>query len=116
MIKVDIKKSWFYTAGRKWGWEGVGGFDTRGVGINKDILFSAAKKDEVIWLTVDKVDYLLNPNEAIAFIKARKSFYKMPGGTMIGVISKTLCKPVKQEEPLQESKKAVEEVLQPKLI
>lgn len=115
MKTLEIKKSWFYTAGRKWGWEGQG-FDTRGIGINKDILFSCAKSNEGLKIRVDGKEYLVDPQAAIDFIKARKSFYKMPGGTMIGVVSKSLCTPILPEVQIEKSHKVQQQELQLPLI
>lgn len=83
MKKLKIAKSWFYSAGMKYGWQSDG-LDVRGVGINKDVLF----ENESIIVEVDGVEYLLDCKQAIAFINKYKSHYTMPLGTKIGVISK----------------------------
>lgn len=82
---IKIKKSWFYSAGTKWGW-GSDGLDKRGVGINKDALVN---NDRLI-VEVDRVKYSLDCKQAVEFIRQYKSFYDTPGGTRIGVVSKEL--------------------------
>lgn len=115
MKTIKIQKSWFYSAGRKYGWERKG-LDSRGVGLHRDILYSAFNAGENLTVIVDDKRYLVIPADVIEFIKTYRSFYKMPRGTMIGVISKSICKCLDKEEPIQKSHKLVIEESQRTLL
>ncbi|MEK9207946.1 MAG: hypothetical protein AAB922_05660 [Patescibacteria group bacterium] len=115
MKTIKIQKSWFYSAGKKYGWE-MKGLDGRGVGLHRDILYPAFKAGEDLTVIVDNKRYLVVPADAIEFINKHKSFYKMPRGTMIGVISKSICECLDKEEPIQKSHKLVIEESQRTLL
>ena len=87
MSVVKIKKGWYRSAGTpaKYGWMNSG-YEPEGVGINKVALTS----NEKLTVIVHDVEYELDTKEAIEFIRRFKSFYDMPGGTRIGVISRSL--------------------------
>jgi len=85
--KLVIKKGWFYIAGSKWGWIDDG-YEMEGVGINRKLL----KNNHMLDVEVEGKTYRVICSEAIQFIRKYKSYYKVSPETMIGVISKSLCK------------------------
>lgn len=84
---VTIKKGWYRTAGRTYGWE-LSGLLPEGVGINRETLYSY---DELI-ITVNGEKYRLDTTEAIEFIRKHGSHETMTGGTRIGIVSRSLLK------------------------
>jgi len=84
-MKIRIEKSWYYTAGTKYGWE-RDGLDVNGVGVSIEALHN----NDELTLEINKKDYLLRSIEAIRFIKRYRSSYRMPGGTVIGIVSKSI--------------------------
>ncbi len=111
MFRLNIEKSFFYTAGRKYGWETT--HDVRGVGINTEILESY----EEIEIVVDDVLYYLNCDVAIIFIRRFKSI-ETHGDTKVAIVSKSILEELKSlKEVKKEIKKEVVEkqVLQSRL-
>lgn len=84
MQKLTINKSWFYSAGDKYGW--VPEFDKRGVGINVRLLSNGGEMEVV----VDKISYILDTGAALMFIK-RYGSTEIQKGVTIGIVSKSLC-------------------------
>ena len=86
MEKFIIKQGWFRSAGIKYNWV-KDGFDVRGVGLAKHVL---GGKENIV---VEGNEYSLDRAKAEAFIRRFESFYKA-GGTLLGVVSKSLLKPI----------------------
>ena len=86
MEKFIIKQGWFRSAGIKYNWV-KDGFDVRGIGLAKHVLNSNEN------IVVEGTEYSLDRAEAEAFIRRFESFYKA-GGTLLGVVSKSLLKPL----------------------
>ena len=85
MEKLIIKKGWYWSAGQKYGWK-KDGVDTKGVGIAKDIL----QNNKEIVVEVDHQEYILDCERARAFVNQYHSAQTMPGGTIIGIVSRDL--------------------------
>ena len=85
--KITIKKGWYRFAGlpTQYGWISSG-YEPEGVGINRDALF----ENEELIVSVNGNDYKVNCKEAIDFIRRFKSHTTMPGGTKIGIISRSI--------------------------
>lgn len=84
--KFIIKQGWFRSAGIKYNWVKEG-FDIRGIGLAKHVLNGSEN------IVVEGTEYSLDRAEAEAFIRRFESFYKA-GGTLLGVVSKSLLKPI----------------------
>lgn len=87
MQKLEIKKSFYYSAGDKFNWS-KDGYDRRGVGVERNLI----NNNEKLELVIDKVSYILDCLEAKKFINQYRSFYPAGYGKYIGVVSKTLLK------------------------
>lgn len=83
MQKVIIKKGWYWSAGTKYGWK-KDGVDSQGVSIEKAIL----QNNKEIIVEVGHIEYLLDCERARAFINKYQSAQTMPGGTVIGIVSR----------------------------
>ena len=90
MKEIKISKSWFYSAGDKYGWK-KDGLDPRGVGIAKEHLIN----NKELIVVVDKIKYHLYTTVAIEAIKNYKSKMIMPGGTVVGIVPKSLLEEIK---------------------
>ncbi len=88
---IHISKSWYYSAGTKYKWIDKG-YDTKGIGINMSVL----RNYEWLEITVDNVEYTVNCEEASYFVNQFKSIEKHRN-TEIGIVSKTLLKPLVTE-------------------
>lgn len=86
---VEIRKGWYFTAGKKWGWE-EDGLDCFGVGINQSFLDGCDR----LRLKVEGNEYEIGVAELKAFVNKYKSFYKMPGGSIIGVVSRGILEKI----------------------
>ncbi len=84
MKKLIIKKGFYYSCGRNYGWK-ADGFSEIGVGIAKPWL----KDNKAIIVNVDKQDYHLDCEQAIAFINKYKCFEDW-SGVRLGYVSKDL--------------------------
>lgn len=84
METIEIKKGWYWSAGGKYGWKDQ--YDPKGVGLSRDILIN----NEEIRVKVNDEYYLVNCQEAREFVRQWKSDITMPGGTRIGIVSKSL--------------------------
>ena len=84
MKKLIIHKGWYWSAGKRFGWREDGISDT-GIGIGKQWLTD----NKAIIVNVDKVDYHLDCEQALAFINKYKC-YEDIGNTRIGYIPKEL--------------------------
>lgn len=82
---LKINKSWFYSAGNRWGW--TPDFEKKGVGIDMDILDRAP---EILTIQVDGISYKISKLVALVFISKYKSVMNRKGAR-IGVVSKSLC-------------------------
>jgi hypothetical protein len=82
-MKITIKKGWFRIAGKIFNW--IPQYDIRGIGIDMRYL-----NQEYLELNIENQDYVLKCEEAKTFIKEHNSIQKMAGGTILGVISKSL--------------------------
>jgi len=89
--KIKILKGWYRSAGlpTQYGWVSSG-YEPEGVGINRDALM----ENETLTVSVNGNDYTVDTKEAIEFIRRFKSHTTMPGGTKIGVISKSIMKKI----------------------
>lgn len=85
MKRVVIKKSFFYSAGSKYGWSET--HDKRGVGVNLEFI----KDNPSLEIEVDGVLYWLNQSDAIPFIREFKSVEDHKG-TKVAIISKSLLR------------------------
>lgn len=87
MTTIKIKKGWFRTAGlpTQYGWVSSG-YEPEGIGINREALF----ENKELTVEVNDVKYLVDTAQAIEFVRRFKSHKTMPGGTKIGIISKSL--------------------------
>lgn len=88
MKKLTIEKSFYYTAGKRYGWK-ADGISEVGVGIAKPWL----TENKAIIVNVDKQDYHLDCEQALEFIKKYKC-YEDIGGVRVGYVSKDLLKKV----------------------
>ena len=86
MQTLKIQKGWYRSAGHKYGWT-LAGFEPEGVGINRQALDA-----EKLIVVVNDVEYEVDCQEAIDFVKKYKSHYTTDGGTKIGVISRSIMK------------------------
>lgn len=86
---IEITKGWYFTAGRKFGWISDG-LDVCGVGINSSYIENADK----LMIRVQGKLYTVTSDEVRAFIQKYNSFIRMPGGSLIGVISKSILEEV----------------------
>lgn len=86
---IKIQKGWFRTAGQMYGWA-LHGYDILGIGITKDALFGT----EELVVEVNGKRYAVDCKEAIEFVRKYHSRQVMPGGTVLGVISRSLLKPL----------------------
>lgn len=82
--KIIIEKGWYWSAGRKWGWDkdGVG---PAGVGISKYLL----QNNKTLTVEVEGKDYELDCEKARNFINKYKSA-ETRFGTTIGIIARDL--------------------------
>lgn len=85
MKSIKINKSWFYSAGTKYGWEG----DKRGVGIARELLISNPELE----VEVDKKKYHLDSKTAIEAIIKYKSRMQI-GRKVLGIVPKDLLKEI----------------------
>jgi len=90
MKEVIINKGWYLTAGWKYGW-GKKGLDPKGVGIAKEYLIN----NQELVVVVDGIRYHLYTTAAIQAIKDYNSKMRMAGGTIIGVVPKSLLEEIK---------------------
>lgn len=86
MKKLIIKKSFYYSCGRNYGWKNDG-YTEIGVGIAKDWFI----KNKEFIVNVDKQDYLVESDRAMDFINKYKS-YENIRGIRIGYLTKDLLK------------------------
>lgn len=89
MKTLKIQKGWYRSAGYKYGWAAQG-FEPEGVGINREALNGT----ETLRVIVNEQEYDVDTAEVIDFVKKWKSYYATPGGTKIGVISRSIMKKV----------------------
>jgi len=85
---IHIEKSFYYSAGMKYGWN-KGGYDIRGVGVNVQLL----QNYDEIELIIDGNEYVVNCDEVIAFIRKFNSIEDHKG-VDIGIVSKSLLKQI----------------------
>lgn len=104
MITVNIKKSWFYSAGRTYKWVDEG-YDIRGVGIEVGLI----KNNSELEIVVDKVKYHLLCDDAITFIRRFNSIFNA-NGTRVAIVSKSLLKTI--SEPSEGSFKATKKTIE----
>lgn len=83
---VDIHHGWYHSAGRRFGWF-FDGLACEGVGINKSFFVNPKG---VLAVRIAGRVYYLAVKEAVAFIAKYKSTIKMPGGSYVGVVSKSI--------------------------
>jgi len=88
MKKLIINKSFYYSCGKRYGWK-ADGISEVGVGIAKPWL----KENKAIIVNVDKEDYHLDCEAALAFINKYKCYEDL-NGTRVGYVSKDLLKKV----------------------
>lgn len=100
MKKLKINKGWFYGAGSVYKWN-ADGYSQYGVGIKRTYF-----DEEVIRLDIDGIAYTLDMEKAREFVNKYKSF-KVLGKTKLGIVSKSLLKPIKTIDltPTEESPK-----------
>ncbi len=84
MSKVEIKKSWFFSAGDKYNWT-KDGLDVKGIGVTMDNL----KKNGHIVIKVEDEQYYLLSEIALKFIEKYNSTFDAKG-VELGIISKSL--------------------------
>lgn len=84
MKTLRLKKSFYYSAGTKWGWH-HNGHDVRGVGIDRALLIA----EKTLRVIIEKKAYTLDCVEAINFVRQYRSHFKKDGA-IIGVVSKSL--------------------------
>jgi len=89
MIRVTIKKGWYWSAGDKFHWVDDG-YSKSGVGIEKGIL----QNNKEIEVEVNHTLYKLDCDKAREFINKYKSAQNMPGGTVLGIITSDLFQQV----------------------
>lgn len=89
MTKVIIKAGWYWSAGQKYGWK-QDGISGQGVGIEKSIL----QNNKEIIVEVDHKEYKLDCQKAKDFVNKYQAAQTMPGGTIIGIISRDLFEAV----------------------
>ncbi len=85
---ITIEKSFYYSAGKKYGWCGEKGqhdYDQRGVGIKVEYLQNYPE----IEVIVDGEAYLLDCDKAIKFIRNFNSLEEYKG-VRVGIVSKSL--------------------------
>jgi hypothetical protein len=87
--KVEIKKGWYYTAGRKFGWLNDG-LDMAGVGINQSFL----KDCDELHISVAGAIYRVSCEQVREFVRKYKSAERMPGGSLIGIVSKSILEEI----------------------
>ena len=93
MIKeITIKKGWYYSAGRTYGWTGE--HEPEGVGLNRD-LFDA----DTIIVTVKGQKYKLDAKKGLEFIKRYKAHTTI-GNNKIGFIPRTFMEKIEDENSL----------------
>ena len=89
--KIEIKKSWFYSAGDKYGWT-KDSLDVKGVGV----LMSKLHEFKHLILVIDKESYYLDCQDALNFINKYHSTFKTTvGDYMIGVVSRSVLRLLK---------------------
>lgn len=88
MKTLTINSGWFRAAGNVYRWPKD--LHMFGVGIDGRILHS----EKQIQVVVEGVRYTLDCVQAVSFCKAHRSVKRMRGGTTLGVVSKSLLKPV----------------------
>ncbi len=88
MKRLTIKKSFYYTAGKRYDWE-KDGFSMIGVGIAKPWLV----ENKAILVNVDGHDYEVNCEEAIEFIRKYKAYEDIKD-IRVGYISRDLMNKV----------------------
>lgn len=86
--RIVIKKSWFYSAGDKYGW--MDEFrDSRGVGISVHHL----EKNDHLVVEVDRIGYKVDCRSALEIIGKYKSKFQI-NNVSIGVVPKESLKPL----------------------
>ena len=83
MKRLKIKKSFYYTCGKRWGWM-HDGYDIVGLGIARKWFDNKA-----IVVNIDGQDYHLDCEKALEFVKKYKCFENIKG-TKVGYIPKNL--------------------------
>ncbi len=101
MKKLTLRKGWYGSVGRKFGWINDG-YNVIGVGIDKPLLVG----NKALIVRVNKEDYHVDCERAIAFIKQYRAFENY-GKARLGFISRSLMvrigepKPKKIKEPVK---------------
>ncbi len=111
MRKLHIEKGWYRSAGHRFKWT-VSGHHIFGVGIDMRIL----RTEPEITVVVDGKEYLLDGREAMDFVRHYNADYTA-GGTRLGVVSKSILKPLTGavSAQIQPSTDQVEEEPSPQL-
>lgn len=89
MNRLTIKSGWYWSAGIKYGWK-KDGVNPQGIGISKEML----QKNKELIVEVDHQEYTLDCERARAFVNKYQSAQTMPGGTIIGIISRDLLEKI----------------------
>ena len=82
--EIKIKKGWYYSAGRTYGWTYK--YAPEGVGLNRELFDS----DKII-VDVKGQKYELDSKEGLEFIRKHKAF-KMIGTAKVGFVPRELMK------------------------
>lgn len=101
--RITIREGWYWIPGKIYGWDSS--YIQYGVSINNKVLLENIEIEVEIVIKSKQEEkdrkrelYLLNCEDALAFAKRFESF-ETRHGTLLGVISKTLLKPVSVPEP-----------------
>jgi len=88
MSVIEIKKSWFFSAGKKYGWD-KDGLEIKGIGVSMDNL----RKNSHIILKIDGEQYYLLSVDALKFIETYNSIFDAKG-VELGIISKDVLQKI----------------------